>query len=152
MPSNKICLGHFFTDDSRDDRDIYRQCHNLHAQTNMLILKFSIRSTQVKCLLLKAYCTSTVHKAYLWYSYKRCWIQRLKVANSGAMRTLLQVPRWNSSSQLFLFCDVPTCKALLRHSVYNFMCRLDGSENSIIEALTNPRKRCFQYVPRLRKH
>lgn len=114
MPSNKICLGHFFTDDSRDDRDIYSQCHNLYALTSMLICKFSVRSTQVKCSLFKAYCTSTVHTVYL-YSYKRCHIQRLKVAYSGAMMTLLQAPRWNSSSQRFVSCDVPTCEALLQH-------------------------------------
>ncbi len=35
---------------------------------------------------------------------------------------------------------------------FKILCRLDGSENSITEALTNPRKSCFGYVSRLRKH
>ena len=35
-------LGHIFTDNLHDDRDIYRQCRKLYAQANMLLRRFSI--------------------------------------------------------------------------------------------------------------
>ncbi len=67
------------------------------------------------------------------------------MAYNDAMRTLLQ-------AQLLVSSGVPTCEAFLRHLVCNFMCRLDGSENSITEAVTNPRESCFRCVSRLREH
>ena len=144
-------LGHFFTESLNDDRDIYRQCCKLYAQANILLRKFSMCSIQVKCSLFRAFCTP-LYTAYLWCCYKNSSMRRLKVAYNDAMRLLLQVPRWHSASQLFVSSGVPTFEALLRHSMYNFMCRLDGSENGIIEALTNPRISCSRYTSGLRKH
>ena len=73
-------------------------------------------------------------------------MQRLKVAYNDAFRLLLQVPRWNSASQLFVSKHVPTCEALLRQLMYGFMCRLDKSENCIIEALVNLLKSCYRFT------
>ena len=73
------------------------------------------------------------------------------MAYNDAMRLLLRVPRWHSASQLFVSSNVPTCQALLRKLMFNFMCRLDLSENSIIIALTNPMMG-YRFTSRLRKH
>lgn len=64
-------------------------------------------------------------------------MRRLTVAYNDAMRLLLKDPRWHNASQLFVSSSVPTCKAFQRHLMYNFMCHLDESQNSIIEALTS---------------
>ncbi len=105
-------LGHFLTDELSDDRDIYPQCCKLYAQANMLIPKFSVCSSCVKCSFFRAFC-SPMYTAYLWCNYRRSSMKRLKVAHNDAIRLLLQVPRWQSASQLFVSSGVPTCEALL---------------------------------------
>ena len=123
-------LGHIFTDDLHDDRDISRQCRKLYAQANMLLHRFSMCSGPVKCALFKTFCTP-MYTAYLWCAYKKASIRRLKVAYNDALRILLKVPRWHSASHLFVTCGIHTCEALLRHSMYGFMSGLDESRNSI---------------------
>ena len=93
-----------------------------------------------------------MYTAYLWCAYKKASIRRLKVAYNDALRILLKVPRCHSASHLFVTCGIHTCEALLRHSMYGFMSRLDESQNSIIEGIVNPAKSCFRFSSRLRKH
>ena len=144
-------LGHVLSEDWVDDRDVYRQCRKIYAQANMLLRKFSMCSDDVKCSLFRAYVTP-LYTAHLWYSYRVRSMQKLKVAYNDAMRLLLHIPRWHSASQLFVSVGVPTCDALLRRLMYKFMCRLDVSENSIIEALTSPVSSSYRYTSRLREH
>ena len=59
---------------------------------------------------------------------------------------------WHSASQLFASTGVPTCEALLRQLMFSFMCRLDKSENQIIEALVSPVKSCYRLTSKLRQH
>ena len=144
-------LGHIFTDNLHDDRDIYRQCRKLYAQANMLLRRFSMCSDSVKCALFKAFCTP-MYTAFLWCSYKKGSMRRLNVAYNDALRILLKVPRWHSASQLFVTCGIHTCDALLRHSMFGFMSRLDESQNTVIEDIVNPMKSCLRFSSRLRKH
>ena len=144
-------LGHIFTDDLRDDRDISRQCRKLYAQANMLLRKFSMCSGPVKCALFKTFCTP-MYTAFLWCSYTKGNMQRLRVAYNDALRILLKVPRWHSASDLFVSCGIHTFEALLRHSMYGFMCRLDESRNRIIEGLVSPTRSSYRFSSRLRKH
>lgn len=144
-------LGHFVTDDWRDDRDIQRQYCKLYAQANSLLRKFSICSPTVKCALFRAYCTP-LYTAPLWWNYRRCTIRRLTVAYNDTFRLLMRVPRWHSASQLFVDAHIPTCEALQRHLMFKFMQRLEESENSIIKTLTNPQLSCCRYTSLLRKH
>ena len=108
-------------------------------------------SANIKCALFKAFC-APLYAAHLWWSYRKSSMRRLTVADNDAMRLLLQVPRWHSASQLFVFYGVPACEALQLKLMYNVMYRLDEPENSIIVALTSLRKSCLQYSSRLRKH
>ncbi len=50
-------LGHFFTNDLHDDKDIQRQCCKLYGQGNMLIRKFNICTIDVKVSLSRTFCT-----------------------------------------------------------------------------------------------
>ena len=118
-----------------------------HACT--LIRKFSVCSVDVKCALYRAYVTP-LYTAHLWSSYRVKSMQRLKVAYNDAMRLLLRVPRWHSASQLFVSSNIPTCQALLRKLMFNFICRLDLSDNCIIKALTGDIG--FRFTSRLRRH
>ena len=144
-------LGHVISDDWTDDNDIYRQRCKIYSQANMLLRKFSMCSDSVKCSLFRTYITP-LYTAQLWSKYRKRSIQRLKVAYNDAFRLLLHVPRWHSASQLFVSKHVPTCEALLRQLMYGFMCRLDKSENCIVEALVNPLKSCYRFTSTLRRH
>ena len=74
------------------------------------------------------------------------------MAYNDAIRLLLHVPRWHSASEIFVIAGVSTCDALLRQLMYNFMCRLDKSENKIIEAITSPMKSSYRFTSKLREH
>ena len=124
-------LGHIFTDDLHDDRDISRQCRKLYAQANMLLRRFSMCSGPVKCALFKTFCTP-MYTAYLWSAYKKGSIRRLKGAYNDALRILLKVPRCQSASHLFVTCGIHTCEALLRHSMYGFMWASQMSPRTVI--------------------
>lgn len=144
-------LGHVISDDWTDDNDIYRQRCKIYSQANMLLRKFSMCSDSVKSSLFRTYIT-LLYAGQLWSKYKKRSIQRLKISYNDAFRLLLHVPRWHSASQLFVSKHVPTCEALLRQLMYGFMCRLDKSENCIVEALVNPLKSCYRFTSILRRH
>ena len=144
-------LGHYFSDDLSDDKDIHRQRCKLYAQANMLIRKFSKCSVDVKVSLFKAFCTP-LYTAHLWSNYRCKSMEKLKVAYNDALRLLVRVPRWHSASQLFVNLRVPTCQALLRNLMYKFMCRLDKSENSVIVNLINPVMSFNRLSSKLWKH
>ena len=104
-------LGHTIRNDLNDDDDIQCQCYK-YAQTNMLARKFHM-CTEVKTALFKV--------------------------EYNALRIMLKYPRWESSSKMFVNCNVPTFQALLRNFIYTFMCRLIESRNGIIMCLTDPK-------------
>ena len=144
-------LGHFITHDMSDDADLGRQCRRLYAQGNTLVRKFHICSTEVKVTLFKTYCTP-LYTAHLWSRYRKCSMKKLTVAYNDCMRILLRVPRFLSASQMFVNMQVPTCQAVLRNLMYKFICRLDKSENTIINVLVNPAKSDVRFSSMLRKH
>ncbi len=59
LPINKetVCLGHFITEDFRDDRDIQHQCCKHYGQGNMLVRKFSMCFPDMKVSLFLSFCT-----------------------------------------------------------------------------------------------
>ena len=103
FPAFHVCdikyLGHILTDNLHDDRGISRQRYKPYAQANMLLRRFSMCSGPVKCALFKAFCTP-MNTAYLWCTYKKCSMQRLKVACNDALRILLKVPRDGTSPHI----------------------------------------------------
>ena len=117
----------------------------------MLIRKFSMCTDDVKCSLFRTYVTP-LYTAQLWTNYTKGSMRRLKVAYNDALRMLLRVPRWHSASELFVTNGLPTLEALLRQLMYGFICRLDLSKNSIIEALASPVKSCYHFTLGLRQH
>jgi len=130
-------LGHIIRNDLSDDDDVQRQCCKLYAQANMLARKFHIRTEYVKTALFRAYCTP-LYTAHLWCSYSKGKMKKIQVAFNDAFRILLKLPRWTSTSQMFVTRNVPTFHAVLRKFIYQFKCRLSVSENLVIKALADP--------------
>ena len=144
-------LGHFVTDDFRDDKDIYRQCRRLYAQGNTLIRKFHMCTADVKANLFRTYCTP-LYTAHLWWNYRLYSIRRLNVAYNDIMRLLLRLPRYHSASQMFANINVPAFQAVVRNLIFKFICRLDKSENVIIQGLVKVGKSDLRFISAIWRH
>ena len=144
-------LGHYFTCDLKDDKDISRQRSKLYSQGNILARKFSMCSPDVKVTLFRAYC-SPLYTPHLWCKYTKTSMNKLNVAFNDALRMLLRVPRFLSGSQMFSELHIPNCAAVIRNLMYKFIVRLDLSENHIIQLLVNPMCSSFRLTSHLRLH
>ena len=90
-------LGHIITSDLKDDNDISSQNRKLCARGNMLIRAFKACTSDVKCYLFRTYCYS-IYGAALWSTYRMTSIDRLRVNYNNILRSMLNVPPWNSAS------------------------------------------------------
>ena len=152
----KVCreikyLGHFFSDDLKDDKDLERQRRVLYAQGNTLLRKFYMCTRNVKVSLFRTYCTP-LYTAHLWCNASVESRRRLKVAYNDTMRMLLRVPRHTRASAMFAELQVPACQGVIRNFMYKFMCRIENSSNMIVNVLVNPARCSFQYTSPLWKH
>ena len=141
-------LGHFITNDMKDDKDIMRQCRLLYVQGNMLLRKFYMCSSNVKVTLFRAYCIS-MYTPHLWWNYTNAAIRKLYVAYNNAFRMLLKMPRDCSASGMFAENNVPSCQAVIRNLIFRFMTRLDSSSNTVIRAILDSD---IMYNSRIRCH
>ncbi len=107
-------LGHIFTNDLRDDKDIQRQCRKLYGQGNMLVRKFNICTVDVKISLLRTFCTPLYTSQLRWNHFGYS-LNKPKVAYNGIMHMLLRLSRWHNASEIFVNVNVPTCQALVRN-------------------------------------
>ena len=144
-------LGHYFTDDLKDDKDIARQRRKLYGQGNMLMRKFHMCTPDVKVSLFRAYCTP-LYTPHLWCNYSRHSIRKLTVAYNDAMRLTLRVPRHFSASQMFAELRVPACQGVIRNLMFKFIKRIEKSNNDIIMNLVDPNRSSARYTSRLWKH
>ena len=141
-------LGHVLTSDLSDDADIARQCRQLYAQGNILLRKFHMCSVDVKLKLFKSFC-APLYTAHLWWQYKKCSIKKLYTAYHNVLKLQLGLSKFESSSTVCAFMNVPCCAAVIRNLIYNFTCRLENSSNDIIVSICTS-SLCF--TSRVRKH
>ena len=60
---------------------------------------------------------------------------KVKVSHNDIFKSLLQVPRYESASTLFVHHNVHNLDSLLRASYFSLMSRVRASENRIIASL-----------------
>ena len=106
-------LGHFITDDLKDDTDIERERRALAVRGNMLARRFARCSDQVKITLFKAYCQS-FYTSSLWVSYTKRSLDVLRVQYNNAFRMLLRLPRFCSASEMFAEAHTDGFQAIIR--------------------------------------
>lgn len=105
--------------------------HHGHFLTDYLIEIFSVVKGMLRpicCLVSYVFCQ---WEMLMTWSFLHTWessVQRLIVAYNHAMGPLLQVPRWPSASQRFVFPWFPTSET--SDVPLNCLCRLDVSEKS----------------------
>ena len=84
-------LGHYISENLKDDRDINRQCRNIYARGNTLLRKFAMCTADVKAKLFQTFCTP-LYTAHLWWNYRLYSLRKLTVAYNDIMRLLLCLP------------------------------------------------------------
>ena len=84
-------LGHIICSDSKDDKDIMRQCRQLYARGNVLLRKFYMCTNDVKIKLFSTFCSS-MYTAQLWWNHSVYSIHRLHVCYNNVFRRLLGLP------------------------------------------------------------
>ncbi|KAL0809028.1 hypothetical protein ABMA28_012670 [Loxostege sticticalis] len=84
-------LGHWVTEDLRDNLDIERERRSLAVRCNMLARRFARCTRSVKLTLFKAYC-QTFYTCSLWVNYTGRTYSDLRVQYNNALRVLLRLP------------------------------------------------------------
>ena len=119
-----------------DDEDISRQMRSLYIRGNLLSRNFGFCSDTVKVQLFKTFC-SNMYCSHLWSSFKKCTLNKLRVAYNNCLRRLMSIPKFCSASQMFVYLDVRSFGEIRRKMVFNFIDRLKKSDNGLIKSVHN---------------
>ena len=102
----------------------------------MLVRKFSFAPIEAKIQLFKSYCYP-IYGCALWrHSYQNS-ITKLTVSYSDTFKSLINVPRYTSSSLAFAMNATHHINVVLHKFAYNLMSRVIASPNSIVTAIVN---------------
>ena len=107
----------------------------MYSSGNMIINKFRNSNNSVKVTMFKTY-FSCIYASVLWNNYKVGSYMKMKIAHNDIFRYLLNVPRYESASALFVTHSVKNLDSLLRYNMISFMNRLKMSTNNIISAVS----------------
>ena len=124
-------LGYILTSTMDDSLDIKKQMRNIYVRCNMLNVKFGCCTKNVKALLFQSYCTN-LYCSHLWWDYRRDIYRKLMVAYNNCFRRFMGYTYDSSASQMFLENGVYHFSVLRRKCLFNFMKRLNISENRLI--------------------
>ena len=92
---------------------------------------FAHCSDAVKVKLFKAFCTN-MYCCHLWVNFKKCTINKLRVAYNNCFRKLLRLPRSCIASAMFVHHFVASFGEILRKMVYGFICRIESSHYNVL--------------------
>ena len=116
------------------DGDLKRQMRTYYANANMLLRKFSYCFPNVKCCMFKSYC-ATMYCSSMWFDSTVTSMKKLKIANNNGLRRLLNLPKYNSASEMFVSLNIPSFNELLRKFVVSFKTRMIESDNSLVNGI-----------------
>ena len=84
------------------DADLKRQIRKYYANVNMLLRKFIYCLPDVKCCVFKSYC-STMYCSSMWFDSIVTFMRKLKIAYNNGLSRMLNLPKYNSASEMFVF-------------------------------------------------
>ena len=124
------------TADCRDDKDIKKLFMRQNAVGNMLVTKFSFAPIETKIQLFKSYCFP-IYGCALWrHSYQNS-IRKFNVSFIDTFKSLINVPRYTSSSLAFAMNSTDHINVVFRKFAYSLMNSVTASPNSIVSAMVN---------------
>ena len=105
-----------------------------HANAIMLLRKFSFCSPDVKCCMFKPYC-STMNCFSMWFDSTVTSTRKLKIAYYNGLGGILNLPKYNSASEMFVNLNIPSFNELLPKFVYSFKSRIQDSCSSLVNGI-----------------
>ena len=102
----------------------------------MLVRKFSFAPIEAKVQLFKSYCYHIYGCALCRHSYQNS-IRKLTVSFSDTFKSLINVPRYTSSSLVFATNSTDHINVVFRKFAYSLLSRVTASPNSIVSAIVN---------------
>ena len=75
------------------------------------------------------YCSS------MWFDSTVTAMRKLKIAYNNGLRRILNLPKYNSASEMFVNLNIPSFDELLRKFVYSFKSRIQDSCNSLANGI-----------------
>ena len=129
-------LGHWVSEDLKDNLDIERERRALAVRCNMLARRFAKCTTEVKTTLFTAYCQS-FYTCSLWVNYTQRAYSALRVQFNNAFRVLMGLPRYCSASGMFANARINDFYAIMRKRCASIMRRVRVSSNSILNMIAD---------------
>ena len=124
-------LGYIIENDCYDNAHIKKEMRNTFARGNMLIRNFRHCSDAVKIKLYKTYCSSVYCNALI-STYHETALRKLHIAFNKMFKCLMNVPRRDSASTLFVNLGVDNFLVLRRKLVYSFVKRVHCTSNLLV--------------------
>ena len=119
---------------NNSDVDLKRQLRKLYGNVNLLLRKFSKCSADVKCFLVKTYC-SNFYCAPIWCDCTKPALKKLKIAYNNSMRRCMFLPCRNSATEMFVNLGIHYFDEMLRIFVFSFCSRVTASHNQLMFSL-----------------
>ena len=116
-----------------------------YANANMLLRKFSYCSPNVKCCMLKSYC-STIYCSSMWYDSTVTSMKELKIAYNNGLRRLLNLPKYNSAPEMVVNLNILSFGEQLLKSVFSFRKIIMNSDNSLVHGIVNSASPLFSKI------
>ena len=72
------------------------------------------RSPHLKCCMFKSY-RATMYCSSMWFDSTVTSMKKLKIAYKNGLRMSLNLPRYNSASEMFVNLNIPSFNELLQN-------------------------------------
>ena len=102
-------------------------------------------STDVKCCMFKSYC-STMYCSLMWFESNVTAMRKLKIAYNNGFRRILNLPKYNSATEMFVNLNILSFGELLRKFVYSFKSRIQDSCNSLVNSIVKSSVSLFSKI------
>jgi len=131
-------LGHIINNRLTDDDDINREIRNMFTRTNVLLRRFSIKSSvSVKITLFKSYCMSFYDTA-LWRTYLKGSFQKLRSCYNKRLKMFFGYSRSFSLTQVLLDLRVSSFDTIIANNSVRFQQRWLSCDNKVTQHFGSP--------------
>ena len=120
-----------------------------YANANMSLQKFSycplnIKCCNIKCCVFKSYC-ATMYFSSMWFDSTVTSMKKITIAYNG-LRRILNLPKYNSASEMFVNLNILYFGEQLRKSVFSFRKRIINSDASLVHGFVNSTTPLFSKI------
>ena len=99
------------------DINFKRQMRKLYAKINTLSMKFAKCSPDVNRSRFEPFC-SNKYCSTMWYNGTAMAMRKLRIAYNNSLCKLLEIPKHNSASEMFVQLNIKPLGELLRKYVF----------------------------------